>query len=175
MFVLWRVTHDEKWREYGWKIFQNIYANCRIESGGFSGLKDAYANPVELDDYQPSFFIAETLKYLLLMFQDPPEGETDGVVLPLDQYVFTTEAHPMSLDMVCPDGPDTGNPTRAGEPFNVNMATGATTTPPRVSSACTYTGVSVTVYPWDCILLGWVLLLTLFYKVGWRRWCKGKG
>ncbi len=35
-----------------------------------------------------SFFLAETLKYLLLLFGD------DGV-LPLTDYVFNTEAHPL--------------------------------------------------------------------------------
>lgn len=33
--------------------------------------------------------IAETLKYLFLLF-------TDDDVIPLDEFVFTTEAHPLS-------------------------------------------------------------------------------
>jgi len=41
------------------------------------------------NDVQESFFLAETLKYLYLLF-------TDDDVIPLDRYVFNTEAHPLS-------------------------------------------------------------------------------
>lgn len=38
-----------------------------------------------------SFFLAETLKYFYLLFEDDPN------VLPLDQWVFNTEAHPFPI------------------------------------------------------------------------------
>lgn len=38
-----------------------------------------------------SFWIAETLKYFYLLFEDDPS------VLPLDQWVFNTEAHPLPI------------------------------------------------------------------------------
>lgn len=38
-----------------------------------------------------SFFLAETLKYFYLLFEDDPN------VLPLDQWVFNTEAHPLPV------------------------------------------------------------------------------
>jgi len=37
-----------------------------------------------------SFFTAETLKYLYLLFGD-------GTDVPLDRYVFNTEAHPLQI------------------------------------------------------------------------------
>ena len=37
-----------------------------------------------------SFFLAETLKYLYLLFGPPS-------VLPQDQFVFNTEAHPLPI------------------------------------------------------------------------------
>jgi mannosyl-oligosaccharide alpha-1,2-mannosidase len=37
-----------------------------------------------------SFFLAETLKYLLLLFGD-------AGTLPLDEWVFNTEAHPFRV------------------------------------------------------------------------------
>jgi endoplasmic reticulum Man9GlcNAc2 1,2-alpha-mannosidase len=37
-----------------------------------------------------TFFLGETLKYFYLLF-----GEND--VLPLDKYVFNTEAHPLPI------------------------------------------------------------------------------
>lgn len=38
----------------------------------------------------PSFFLSETLKYLYLIFSDP------STVMPLDQWIFSTEAHPFA-------------------------------------------------------------------------------
>ena len=38
-----------------------------------------------------SFFTGETLKYLFLLFCD------DDTVLPLDQWIFNTEAHPLPI------------------------------------------------------------------------------
>ena len=38
-----------------------------------------------------TFFLGETLKYLYLLFGDDPS------VLPLDQWVFNTEAHPLPV------------------------------------------------------------------------------
>lgn len=37
-----------------------------------------------------SFFLAETLKYLYLLF-------SDDSLLPLDEWVFNTEAHPFKV------------------------------------------------------------------------------
>ena len=41
--------------------------------------------------YKQTFFLGETLKYLYLLFGDDPS------VLPLDQWVFNTEAHPLPV------------------------------------------------------------------------------
>lgn len=42
------------------------------------------------DNMMQSFFLAETLKYLYLLFSPPS-------VIPLDQWVFNTEAHPLKI------------------------------------------------------------------------------
>ena len=57
---------------------------------GYSGVKDVYASSAQQDDVQQSFFFAETLKYLFLIF-------SDDSVLPLDKYVFNSEAHPFRI------------------------------------------------------------------------------
>ena len=44
-----------------------------------------------------SFWLAETLKYFYLLFEDDP------TVLPLDQWVFNTEAHPLPVWGTAPD------------------------------------------------------------------------
>ena len=46
--------------------------------------------PVQHDDVQQSFFLAETLKYLYLLF-------SDDSLIPLDKWVFNTEAHPLPV------------------------------------------------------------------------------
>jgi len=70
-------------------FFQSLEKHCRVE-GGYSGIRDVYSVPVSHDDVQQSFFIAETLKYLLLIF-------SDDSFISLDTYVFNTEAHPFRI------------------------------------------------------------------------------
>lgn len=41
----------------------------QVESGGYSGVKDVRKVNVTQDDTQQSFFLAETLKYLWLIFR----------------------------------------------------------------------------------------------------------
>jgi mannosyl-oligosaccharide alpha-1,2-mannosidase len=89
-FYLWRITHDQKYRDWGWEVVESLEKNCRIESGGYTGVKDVYSDKVPTDDVQQSFFIAETLKYLYLLF-------SDDSVLPLDSWVLNTEAHPFPV------------------------------------------------------------------------------
>ena len=88
-FVLWRITHDPIYREYGWKVFQ-AFEEVSKSAVGYSGIKDVNAGAPALDDIQPSWFLAETLKYLYLLFS--PDD-----VIPLDEYVFNTEAHPLPI------------------------------------------------------------------------------
>jgi hypothetical protein len=97
LFVLWSTTKHEKWRNYAWNIFENIEKHCKIKTGGYSGITDVRNddNDLKHDDYQPSFFIAETLKYLYLIFDEDNEANK------LSRFVFTTEAHPMTLAPRC--------------------------------------------------------------------------
>ncbi|KAG2373001.1 hypothetical protein C9374_012944 [Naegleria lovaniensis] len=90
IFVLWRVTGDEKYRDWGWKIFQAIEKHCKVEGGGYSGLHSVLSTQPGKDDFQQSFFLAETLKYLYLLF-------SPNHVIPLDKFVFNTEAHPLRI------------------------------------------------------------------------------
>jgi mannosyl-oligosaccharide alpha-1,2-mannosidase len=89
-FYLWRATKDPIWREHGWTMLQNFNKCCKIESGGYVGVRDVRQATPPLDDTQQTFWLAETLKYLYLLFSD---DET----IPLDKYVFNTEAHPLKI------------------------------------------------------------------------------
>jgi mannosyl-oligosaccharide alpha-1,2-mannosidase len=95
-FYLWRLTHDQKYRDWAWEVAKAIETHCRTDSG-YSGIKDVYdTNPIK-NDIQPSYFLAETLKYLYLIF-------CDDSVLPLDKWVFNTEAHPLPILDHIPQG-----------------------------------------------------------------------
>ena len=95
-FYLWRLTHNQKYRDWAWDAAKAIETHCRTDSG-YSGIKDVYqTNPLK-DDAQPSYFLAETLKYLYLIF-------CDDSVLPLDKWVFNTEAHPLPVLDHIPQG-----------------------------------------------------------------------
>ncbi|XP_071382296.1 mannosyl-oligosaccharide 1,2-alpha-mannosidase IC isoform X1 [Centroberyx affinis] len=86
---MWRLTHDPKYREWGWEAVEALEQHCRVDSG-FSGIRDVYATAVGHDNMQQSFFLSETLKYLYLLFSDDD-------LLPLEDWVFNTEAHPLPI------------------------------------------------------------------------------
>ena len=87
---MWRHTHDPKYREWGWAMFQAFETWSRVPTGGYAGIKNVDEIPPKQTNLQESFWLAETLKYFYLLF-------CDDDVLPLDQYVFTTEAHPLKM------------------------------------------------------------------------------
>ncbi|XP_066932693.1 mannosyl-oligosaccharide 1,2-alpha-mannosidase IA-like [Clytia hemisphaerica] len=88
-FVMWRLTHDQKYRDWAWDAAQAIEKHCHV-GVGFSGIRDVYQVPPSHDDVQQSFFLAETLKYLYLIFSDDD-------LMRLDEWVFNTEAHPLPV------------------------------------------------------------------------------
>ena len=78
-----RVSHS------GLFLLQAIERNCKVEAG-YTGLQDMTVTPLFRNNNQESFFLAETLKYLNLLF-------ADDSVIPLDEFVFNTEAHPFRI------------------------------------------------------------------------------
>lgn len=63
---------------------------------GYAGLKDVTYMPPPNDNTMQSFWLAETLKYLWLIF-----APTD--VISLDEWVLNTEAHPLKVIKQLPD------------------------------------------------------------------------
>jgi mannosyl-oligosaccharide alpha-1,2-mannosidase len=89
LFYLWRITRDPIYRHWGWKIFQSFITHTATADGeGFSSIANVLLIPPPSRDDMESFWLAETLKYFYLLFKD------DDDLLPLDQVVFNTEAHP---------------------------------------------------------------------------------
>lgn len=89
-YTLYSITKDPIYREWGWEIFQAIerYTQTEIAYGEFPNVANVSATP---NDKMESFFLAETLKYLYLLF-DP-----DSPVDILHTHVFNTEAHPLPI------------------------------------------------------------------------------
>lgn len=88
-FYLWRLTKEQKYRDWAWEAVQAIEKHCRVENG-YTGLKNVYDPDGPKDDVQQSFLFAETLKYLYLIF-------SDDSLIALDEWVFNTEAHPLPI------------------------------------------------------------------------------
>lgn len=68
-------------------MFASWVTHCMTDAG-FSAIYDVNRSPADWADSMESFTFAETFKYYYLLFS-PPE------LISLDEYVFTTEAHPL--------------------------------------------------------------------------------
>jgi ER degradation enhancer, mannosidase alpha-like 2 len=84
-YYLYHSTHDPKYLAMGQTFLDSLVKYCRTEDG-FAALKDVRTKAK--DDAMESFFFAETLKYLYLIFAPP-------ATLNFDSIVFNTEAHPL--------------------------------------------------------------------------------
>ena len=105
IFYLWRSTGDPKYRDWGWEIFQAFERNSRMPDGGYAGLRNV-SRTDQLGNHRnkmESFFMAETLKYLYLLFS--PDD-----VMPLHEWVFNTEAHPFMTSPQPRGGPPEPQP-----------------------------------------------------------------
>ncbi|KAF7365199.1 Glycoside hydrolase family 47 protein [Mycena venus] len=96
LFLAFRLTGNEKYRDWAWQIFQSIELHCRVESGGYVTIINVDEVPSRQEDKMETFMMSETLKYLYLIF-------SDATVLPLDKYVLNTEAHPLPVFDIPPD------------------------------------------------------------------------
>ena len=84
-YYLFHFTKDPGYQSMGRVFLADLVSHCRTDAG-YTVLKDVRTK--EKGDLMPSYFLAETLKYLYLLFA--PEKTLD-----LDKVVFNTEAHPL--------------------------------------------------------------------------------
>jgi len=89
-FYMYRITRDPMYQEWGWEAFQAIEKYAKVEHG-YSSINNCKKIPVVYRNIQESFFLSESLKYLYLLLAD------DQTILPLNRYVFNTEAHPLPI------------------------------------------------------------------------------
>ena len=78
-------TGNSRYLQMGQTYFDSLVKNCRTETG-YAALRSV--ETMEKRDAMESFFFAETLKYLYLLFA--PKSTLD-----LHAVVFNTEAHPL--------------------------------------------------------------------------------
>ncbi len=84
-YYLRRTTHDPKYLEMGRQFLDDLVACCRVPNG-YTTLTNVTTK--DKGDRQHSFFLAETLKYLYLIFA--PDDALD-----FGDVTFNTEAHPL--------------------------------------------------------------------------------
>mmetsp|Transcript_34240 Transcript_34240/g.78128 ORF Transcript_34240/g.78128 Transcript_34240/m.78128 type:complete len:509 (-) Transcript_34240:63-1589(-) len=95
-FYLWRATGDPYYRLAGQDIIESLNKHARVPCG-FAAVENVTTK--ELRDHMDSYFLAETVKYLYLLFDDSPET---AVFRDPTRYIFNTEAHLLPL----PSPPD---------------------------------------------------------------------
>jgi mannosidase alpha-like ER degradation enhancer 3 len=90
-YFLYMATGDPYYLDVGKTVIDNLNEHARVYCG-FAGIKDVKLNTHE--DRMDSFVLAETFKYLYLLF-----SEEEDLLLDMNDFVFNTEAHlfPLSL------------------------------------------------------------------------------
>ena len=91
LLYMYRITGDVMYREWGWAMFQSFVKHTQVLDNGvpyaFTSLQSTKQIPARQRDNMESFWLAETLKYMFLLFS--PESD-----FPLDKIVINTEGHP---------------------------------------------------------------------------------
>ncbi|KAL3079211.1 hypothetical protein niasHT_007301 [Heterodera trifolii] len=97
-YFLYRATRDPHYLEVARQVLDSFEENVKVMCG-FASIKDV--RTMEHEDQMESFVLAETFKYLYMIFSEPDE-------LPIhpDNYVLTTEAHflPLAIGQINVEG-----------------------------------------------------------------------
>ncbi|CAF0742825.1 unnamed protein product [Adineta ricciae] len=91
-YFLYKATGDPHYLEVGRTILTNLEEHTRVPCG-YAALSDV--STVQKEDRMDSFVLAETFKYLYLLFDSIPHRYID-----IDQFLFTTEAHLLPLNLL---------------------------------------------------------------------------
>uniref|UniRef100_A0A0B7A140 alpha-1,2-Mannosidase n=1 Tax=Arion vulgaris TaxID=1028688 RepID=A0A0B7A140_9EUPU len=92
-YFLYKATSDPYYLEVGKTVMEKLEQHARVGCG-FAAIKDIKTGTHE--NQMDSFVLAETFKYLYLLFSDK-----EDIILDIDDFIFTTEAHllPLSLSV----------------------------------------------------------------------------
>ncbi len=86
-YYLWFFSGEKKYKEMASQYFRDIMQYCRTDVA-FTNIKDVRTK--EQKDHMETFFLAETMKYLYLVFANPKDINPETCV-------FSTEAHPFYI------------------------------------------------------------------------------
>eukprot|EP00123_Amoebidium_parasiticum_P015995 comp23235_c0_seq2/m.37917 comp23235_c0_seq2/g.37917 ORF comp23235_c0_seq2/g.37917 comp23235_c0_seq2/m.37917 type:complete len:562 (-) comp23235_c0_seq2:65-1750(-) len=90
-YMLYQATKSPIYLKAGRDVVRAIQSKARVQCG-YTALSNLHDGTKE--DRLDSFFLAETIKYLYLLFEDPK-----NIRLNMDDYVFTTEAHLLPISV----------------------------------------------------------------------------
>ncbi|KAL5235323.1 hypothetical protein ACI65C_002733 [Semiaphis heraclei] len=88
-YFLYKATGDPHYLNVGREVLNSLQKYARVECG-FAAVKDVRTTANE--DTMDSFVLAETFKYLYLLF-----AESEDLIINIDEYLFTTEGHLLPL------------------------------------------------------------------------------
>lgn len=87
LWYLYHVTGNRTYQDWGWKIFQAFETHAKVEDG-YTSIGDVRnAAMKKPKDMMESFFLAEVLKYLFMLFSDNQKAFS------IDRYIYNSEAH----------------------------------------------------------------------------------
>ena len=91
LFYMWYFTGNKTFQDWGWQIFQAFENYTKVEKGytSIGNVRNVYNTRQQ--DITESFWFAETLKYLYLLFDDTRQ------LIDLDRWVFNSEGHPLPI------------------------------------------------------------------------------
>ncbi|XP_075228835.1 ER degradation enhancer, mannosidase alpha-like 2 isoform X2 [Lycorma delicatula] len=90
-YFLHRATGDPHYLHVGKNVLKSLQKYARVPCG-YAAVKDVRTGLHE--DRMDSFVLAETFKYLFLLFAEPSD-----LLINLDEFLFTTEAHLLPLSL----------------------------------------------------------------------------
>lgn len=90
-YFLYKATGDHYYLQVGKKVLKALQTHAKVPCG-YAAVNDVRTGKHE--DRMDSYVLSETFKYLYLLFADPSE-----LILDLDDFIFTTEAHLLPLSL----------------------------------------------------------------------------
>lgn len=90
-YFLYIATSDPYYLEVGKNVLNSLQKYARVPCG-YAAVNDVRTGKQE--DRMDSFVLAETFKYLYLLFADKEDS-----ILNLDEFIFTTEGHLLPLSL----------------------------------------------------------------------------
>ena len=84
LYIFWKQTKDEKYRNIAWKLFEEFNKTCRTEFG-FADLKKGK----QQNKFNP-LLLSATFKYLYLMFKE-------NLINDYENWVFNHHGHPLHV------------------------------------------------------------------------------